>query len=163
MKKVRQIVIMGVSGSGKTTIGKALSKKLNITFFDGDKFHPEENILKMSNGMKLDDNDRLPWLNSIANFLKRRDFEEKSSIVACSALKNTYRAIIKNKIDVEFVYLKGNKKTIENRLSKRENHFMPSSLLESQFYELEEPNNTISVRINQGISKIVDDIITKLN
>lgn len=151
---------MGVSGSGKSTVGEALSKKLKIDFFDGDEFHTKENIEKMSQGIKLNDNDRKPWLKNISKFLKDR---KKSTIIACSALKKDYRDLIQEDAEVTFVFLNGSKETIKERLMDRKDHFMPSSLLDSQFMELEEPKDAIYVNINQDVSKIVEDIIEKLN
>lgn len=160
MKNTIQIIVMGVSGSGKSTVGEALSKKLKIDFFDGDEFHTKENIEKMSQGIKLNDNDRKPWLKNISKFLKDR---KKSTIIACSALKKDYRDLIQEDAEVTFVFLNGSKETIKERLMDRKDHFMPSSLLDSQFMELEEPKDAIYVNINQDVSKIVEDIIEKLN
>ena len=160
----KMIFIIGVSGCGKTTIAKQLSKKINIPFLEGDSFHPKENINKMSTGEALTDQDRLPWLKKINNGI--RSHSEKGCIIACSALKLAYRKVLSKSLDqkkVIWFYLKGNKNLISNRLKLRKNHFMPYSLLASQFDVLEETKELISVSIDQTEEEVLDAIIKKLN
>lgn len=149
---------MGVSGSGKSTIGKLLSNALHVPFFDGDDYHPESNIEKMTKGIPLDDNDRKGWLQAI-NLLALKNYKT-GAIIACSALKKSYRTILKKKIEeqTEFIYLKGTFNEISKRLIKRKGHFMPMDLLKSQFETLEEPKNAIIVSIGQPPLKMIAQI-----
>lgn len=158
----RVLVIMGVSGSGKTTIGKLLAKKLGYPFFDGDDFHPEANIEKMKSGLPLNDEDRKGWLvrlNQLA--LEHR---HTGAVIACSALKNTYRGILKAGVGscMEFIYLEGSFNQIKKRLKNRKDHFMPLELLKSQFETLEAPNNGVKVSISKSPEEIVDKILSKI-
>ena len=153
-------VIMGVSGSGKTTIGQKISEFFGYNFFDGDDFHPQLNIDKMSNGFQLDDTDRKPWLKAINRHMLNQN---QSAIYACSALKEDYRKLLSQDLgSIEFIYLKGNFNQIYNRIGKRENHFMPPHLLKSQFEVLEEPSNVIVVDISQSIDDIINELKRKL-
>ena len=134
------ILLMGVSGSGKSTTGRNLSRLLGWPFSDADDFHPPENIRKMKSGRPLDDSDREPWLAAIASYIDERRRAGKPAIVSCSALKRRYRqALIAGKPDVALVFLSGTKAIIGERLSRRKGHFMPPSLLDSQFAALETP------------------------
>lgn len=151
--------IMGVSGSGKTTIGEMLAKKLSLAFYDGDDFHPQPNIKKMESGQPLTDEDRLPWLASINKFAASMS-QQKSVIIACSALKEKYRDLLSRNINATFIYLKGAKELIYSRLEERKSHFMPSDLLDSQFATLEEPDDAITVDINQSPENILEQIIS---
>jgi 6-phosphogluconate dehydrogenase len=150
---------MGVSGCGKSTIGQLLSQRLNIPFFDGDDFHPESNIKKMSNGIPLNDQDRFGWLFAL-NELAKNQLRTNSCIVVCSALKETYRDILSRNIisQVKWVYLEGNFKQILERLNKREAHFMSSNLLQSQFDTLEQPKNALKINISLKPEDIVEKI-----
>ena len=154
---------MGVSGVGKSTIGKLLSEKLNIPFFDGDDFHPEANIFKMSKGEPLNDEDRFGWLQ-ILNSLAIKQLENSGCIIVCSALKESYRNILSININknIKWVYLSGSFEIIEERINKRENHFMSSNLLNSQFDILEEPKNAIKVDINLTPNEIIKVIHKEL-
>nr|WP_297788134.1 gluconokinase [uncultured Allomuricauda sp.] len=156
------IVVMGVSGSGKTEIGKLLSAKLSRPFFDGDDFHPEANIKKMSSGNALNDEDRKEWLiqlNKLA--IKHR---HSGAIIACSALKKNYRSMLRAGMGncMVFVYLNGSFELIKSRLEKRKGHFMPLELLKSQFDTLEPPTKEITVSIEETPEKIIENIIKHL-
>lgn len=134
------LVLMGVSGSGKSTIGHGLSRKLDWPFRDADSFHPPANIEKMSRGVPLQDADRWPWLTAIAEWIDAQRTAGAPGIVSCSALKRIYREhIIGNRSGVRLVYLKGDMSLIAARLAERKGHFMPPALLQSQFDVLEEP------------------------
>ena len=134
------LVLMGVSGCGKSTTGAALSKALGWPFRDADSFHPEANIDKMSRGIPLTDEDRMPWLAAIAQWIDERRERAGPGIVSCSALKRAYRQrIIGARDRVRLVYLKGDMDLIGRRVQARKQHFMPATLLESQFATLEEP------------------------
>lgn len=157
------IVVMGVCSSGKTLIGGLLAKRIGLPFYDGDNFHPESNIRKMSKGIALTDKDRLPWLKSIAKKMKKWE-KNGGAVVACSALKNSYRDIlITGSSDVRFVYLKGAKKIILDRIKSRKGHFFPESLIDSQFAALEEPSDAIIIDITKQPKAIVEKIVKKLN
>ncbi|WP_414621423.1 gluconokinase [Calothrix sp. CCY 0018] len=157
------ILVMGVSGSGKTSVGEKLAESLSYKFADADDFHSLENIDKMHNGIALDDADRLPWLQKIQDAIKKYLEENKNLVLTCSALKESYRQMLL--IDgesVKLVYLKGSFELIHNRLKERLNHFMSEKLLESQFDILEEPLNAITVDISQPLEDIVREILEKL-
>lgn len=156
------IYIMGVSGSGKSTVGQKLSQILNIPFFDGDDYHPKENVLKMASGNPLNDIDRITWLQSLHR-IAHQESSKKGAIIACSALKEEYRTMLSSDIHrVEWVYLKGDFQTILKRIITRDHEFMPSSLLSSQFDILEEPNYGITVDITLTLQEIMDQITSKL-
>lgn len=158
------IIVMGVSGCGKTTVGEKLVASLGWEFGDADDFHPRENIEKMRRGMALDDTDRLPWLQKMQDVIKQRLSENRNLVLTCSALKASYRQILLvNRESVKLVYLKGSFKLIEQRLKQRQNHFMDEKLLKSQFDTLEEPADAIVVDISQSIEIIVKEIIEKLS
>jgi len=154
---------MGVSGCGKTTIGNLLSKQTGYPFFDGDQFHPSVNIEKMAAGIPLNDEDRLPWLNSIKDFAEKKVLE-KSIIIACSALKQTYRDILANipKANCHFILLHGEEAILNQRLLNRVGHYMQANLLASQLSILETPTNALIISIDQTPTKIVEQIIEKL-
>lgn len=147
---------MGVAGSGKTTIGKLLSKQLGYSFHDGDDFHPSENIEKMSRSIPLEDRDRLPWLLSLKKLIDNND----NIIIACSALKKSYRDILeKGNQRVIWIYLKGEYSEILSRIENRQDHFMEKEMLRSQFEILEEPQNAIAVSIAEDPETIVEKIL----
>jgi len=157
---------MGVSGCGKSTTGAALSKRLGWPFRDADGFHPPANIAKMSSGVPLNDDDRWPWLAAIAQWIDACCTAGKPGIVSCSALKRAYRSrIIGGRQSVRLVYLKGDMDLIGQRLQTRQDHFMPASLLESQFAALEEPGadeRPLIVSIASLPQRVVDTIIAQL-
>jgi gluconokinase len=147
------IILMGVSGAGKTTIGKRLAADLGWPFYDGDDFHPSVNIDKMACGMALTDSDRWPWLDAIRSMIEMRLASGQSAIVTCSALKQVYRDRLMTGLgDVHFVYLKGDFERIQARLDRRDGHFMKSDLLPSQFNTLEEPEGAIVVDVSHSPS-----------
>jgi gluconokinase len=160
------LVIMGVSGSGKTTIAERLAARLGWRCEDGDKYHPKSNVEKMSAGHPLTDEDRWPWLNAIADEIERVCKARGHVVIACSALKRTYRdVLLRDRDDVRVVFLNGTQKLIADRLSLRKGHFMPPGLLDSQFKTLETPGpdeNAIDVSIDASVDAIVDDIIRNL-
>lgn len=163
MIKGNIIVIMGVSGSGKTTIGMKLSKKIGIHFFDGDDFHPKKNIEKMKKGIPLSTGDRKPWLNILATKIEEWH-SNNGAILACSALKENYRSILTSKYkDIIWVFLSGTQNLIEERLKNRQDHYMKSDLLNSQFDDLEIPAYGIHVNISKSTDKIIDEITLKLH
>ena len=152
---------MGVAGCGKTTIGSLLSKQTGSYFIEGDNFHSKKNIKKMSSGIPLNDSDRMGWLKSIKNETSKR-LIQNNVIIACSALKQIYR----KKLQVDnsiLIYLKISKNDAQNRLSERKDHFMPSSLVESQFKILEEPSSALIYNATNNIDDIVKDICKKIN
>jgi len=134
------VVVMGVSGCGKSTVASLLAQRMHWIYEDADWFHPRSNIEKMHSGLPLTDNDRWPWLNAIAAWIDATRRIGNRGVIACSALKRAYRDIlIGERRDVQLVFLKGDRELIARRLAARDGHFMPSSLLESQFKALEEP------------------------
>jgi carbohydrate kinase (thermoresistant glucokinase family) len=157
------IYIMGVSGSGKTLIGEALSAKTGFAFYDADNFHPQDNIDKMKAGIPLTDEDRWPWLDSIYNFVAQK-IKTDSIIMACSALKQIYRDKISEGIETQcrWVFLNGSYETILQRLHNRTGHYMLGSLLQSQFDALEIPADAIDVDINLSPGAIVEFISSSM-
>ena len=157
--------MMGVSGSGKSTVGKLLSDRLNCQFFEGDDFHSDSNIEKMSSGKALNDADRLPWLLKLQNLIAERTKENKSGVLACSALKEKYRQIItgQNSHNVRWIYLCGDYQTIGDRIKQRQDHFFDLKLLCSQFEILEEPKNVLTIDIDMEIEAIVNKIMQQLD
>lgn len=154
------IIIMGVSGSGKTTIGSLLAKELNIKFYDADDFHSESNKEKMSKEIALTDEDRIIWLNDLRGLIKTVSEENASGVLACSALKEAYRDMLQVHDQVKFVYLKGTYQQIKSRLKARAGHYMPATLLQSQFDALEEPKDVLIIDIS-NISEIIIQMIRK--
>ena len=160
-----RMVIMGVAGCGKSTVGAALAPMIGADYVDGDDLHPKSNIKKMAAGIPLNDDDRAPWLALVGQRLAQAD---KTTMIGCSALKRSYRDIIRQHAggDVLFLHLTGSRQVIEGRMSSREGHFMPMSLLDSQFATLEPPGSderSIAVDINQELQTIVAEIIQKLS
>jgi gluconokinase len=160
------LIVMGVSGSGKSTVADALAKRLGWRYEDGDRFHPPGNVAKMTAGHPLTDEDRLPWLQAIADEIDRVCRQGERAVIACSALKRAYRDILLHgRADVRFVFLKGTQDLIAGRLAARKGHFMPPDLLASQFRTLEPPaagEHPITVSIDAPVAAIVDDIIRQL-
>ena len=155
---------MGVSGTGKSTIGKLLSNHTAWNFYDADDFHPQINIDKMNRGIALTDSDRLPWLQELHQLIKRNLNNNQPGILACSALKSNYRQILSgDSAKVIFVYLRGDYECIQSRIRSRTEHFMNSDLLKSQFDTLEEPKNAIVVDVTLSPEAIVEQILNRIN
>ena len=149
------LVIMGVSGSGKTTVGKLLAERLGWHYQEGDALHPPENVAKMSSGTPLTDADRIPWLHNVAERIDAWRRSGESGVVTCSALKRAYRdIIIGDRPDVRLVHLRGSRALIGRRMAARKGHFMPTALLDTQFATLQEPSPEERA--------IVDEIVRRL-
>lgn len=157
------IIVMGVSGAGKSTVAARLAQRLNRSFLEGDSFHPRQNVEKMKQGIPLADDDRMPWLIAIAARIEDARRAGQQIVVTCSALKRAYRATLAaNNDDVGFVYLKGGKELIAARLAVRPGHFMPPQLLDSQFAALQEPaadEPSIVVPIDATPDDIVEALV----
>jgi gluconokinase len=160
------LIVMGVAGSGKTTVAQALADRVGWRFEDGDVFHPASNVEKMRSGRPLTDEDRWPWLRAIAAEIDRTREAGGHIIIACSALKRSYRDIlIGSRGGVRLIYLKGSRDLIGQRLRARRGHFMPPELLDSQFATLEEPGpdeRAVIVDVASTVDAIVDDIVRRL-
>lgn len=160
------LLVMGVSGSGKSTIADKLAQRLRWTYEDGDRFHPAGNVAKMSAGHPLTDEDRWPWLRAIADEIDRVCKAGEHAVIACSALKRAYRDIlVHGRNDVRIIYLDGTEPLIAKRLAQRKGHFMPPGLLASQFKTLEPPDageNPVTVSVDASADAIVDDIVRQL-
>ena len=152
------IIVMGVAGSGKTTIGRRLADRLGWPFYDGDDFHPPANIEKMSHGIPLNDDDRSNWLRALAALIRKQLADGRSAVVACSALKQQYRDQLRINDQVHFVYLKGSYDVIWQRLQARSGHYMKAAMLASQFAALEEPGDALTVNVEQSEEQVVEQI-----
>ena len=164
---VAAVVVMGVSGAGKSTVGRIVAQRLGCAFRDADSFHPQANIEKMAGGHPLTDEDRWPWLAAIAAWIAEHRAAGTTCVVTCSALKRAYRDIVTSKQspDVRLVHLEGDFRLIEARLKARKGHFMPPALLQSQFDALEEPGadeHAISVSIEATPEEIAERVISSL-
>ncbi len=157
------LVVMGVSGCGKSTIAKPVAARLGWPFEEGDALHPEANIAKMKAGVPLDDADRAPWLDAVAGWVAARLAEEVGGVITCSALRRAYRDRIRAVgPGVIFVYLRGSRTLIGRRVAARKDHFMPPSLLDSQFATLEEPTadeHAVVIEIDQPVEAQVEEIL----
>lgn len=152
---MKALVLMGVSGSGKSTIGQLLASETGGTFLDGDDFHPPKNVAKMSSGIPLTDDDRQSWLEKIASLIREADGEKKLTVIACSALKASYRDIL---IGAEFAFLSGSPEFLTERLQQRKDHYMPPGLLQSQLDALEVPADALTLDISKSPSELVSEI-----
>ena len=157
------VVVMGVCGTGKTTIGKLIAEQLGARFEEGDRFHPQANVEKMSRGEALEDDDRWPWLESIARTIDEWQRAGVDVVLACSALKESYRRIILDgRSDAHLVFLFGDQDLIDERMSQRQHHFMPPSLLPSQFAALEPPSpgrHVIAADVARSPEAIASDVV----
>jgi gluconokinase len=159
------IVVMGVSGSGKSTVGAALAQRLRVPFADADDFHPPANVAKMTAGEALDDDDRYPWLETIGEWLARHNGD--GGVMSCSALKRKYRDQLRRRCpDTVFLHLSGTPEVIGKRQASRPGHFMPASLLASQFETLEPleaDERGVAIDVDQNIDSIVDNYVASTN
>lgn len=149
-----KIIVMGVSGTGKSTVGRALGSRLGIPFYDADDFHPPANVAKMSSEKPLTDEDRMPWLQTLAEQL----MEWPSAVLACSALKESYRKVLNIEPGLKWVYLQGSRDTILQRMNARSDHFMKPAMLDSQLSTLEEPAYGVRVSIEQDVHQITQTL-----
>ena len=152
------IVLMGVTGSGKSTVGRGLARELGWRFYDADDFHPAANVEKMSRGVPLDDRDRAPWLEALRELVRACVARGEGAVLACSALKERYRDYLLVDEDVKLVYLKGDYELIRARLDNRQGHFMNASLLDSQFAALEEPGRALTIDVSSPPAEIIRTI-----
>lgn len=160
------LVVMGVSGSGKSTVAAGLADRLGWPFQEGDSLHPRSNIEKMEAGEPLTDEDRWPWLDRVADWIEDRLEADEGGIITCSALKRSYRDVLDRRgAEVVFVHLTGERSTLEQRMEERSGHFMPVSMLTSQLETLEPPEpdeRSVRVRIEQDPQAIVDEVVRAL-
>ncbi|MGN6584453.1 MAG: gluconokinase [Rhizobiaceae bacterium] len=154
------IIVMGVSSSGKSTVGAAVAEKLGVPFLEGDAFHPAANVEKMRQGIPLTDEDRWPWLDRVARELKAAARERGGAVVSCSALRRTYRDRLRATVgpELRFVFLQGDQATLSGRMRHRHGHFMPASLLASQFATLEPPRGEEDV-LTVNVAGPIEDVI----
>jgi gluconokinase len=160
------IIIFGVSGAGKTTVGKLLARELGWRFIEADDFHPAANIEKMRSGHPLTDEDRWPWLDYLRKQIERSLSAGENAVLACSALKRAYRDRLRVSDEVKFVFLRGDYALVEPQLRSRHAHFMNAALLQSQFDDLEEPQpdeNVLTIEVGRTPQEIVEEIKTNLN
>lgn len=156
------IVVMGVAGCGKSTVAQAIHDQLGYTLAEGDDFHPQANIDKMASGTPLTDEDRWPWLAHINEWMVERDQQGEDTVVSCSALKRSYREVLSKNVDVLFLHLNGTQDLIQERLSARKGHFMPPTLLPSQFATLEllgDDENGQTISVDGSIEDVVNRAI----
>lgn len=158
MTSKKLIIIMGISGSGKSTIGKALSAKMGIPFIDADDFHPNENVMKMSRGVPLEDEDRWPWLGAIIEFVLQS--HRNTFILACSALKASYREYLDQRLTNGYLFLELSAQEAEARLNQRAGHFMPAKLVNSQLDALEVPERALSLSATLTVDEIVKEALS---
>jgi len=163
MKRTRFFIVMGVSGSGKTSVGKSLAKHLRWDFYDADDFHPPENVAKMAKAIPLTDSDRVPWLAALHELISSSLAQNRPGVLACSALKESYRQrLLAGNDGVRLIYLKGSYDLIWSRMSARKDHFMKPQMLQSQFETLEEPANALIVDITPSVDEILKVILQKM-
>jgi len=156
------VIVMGVTGSGKTTVGMLLAKRLGWDFLDAEDFHSAANKAKMHQGVPLTDADRMPWLEAMHTKLLQLHSEKRNAVLSCSALKQSYRDVLMDGVQAKVVYLKGSYDFIANRLRSRKGHFADEHILAGQFADLEEPKNAVVVDIAPSAEKIVDEILRHL-
>jgi gluconokinase len=156
------VIVMGVAGSGKTTVGTMLAKAMHCEFLDGDSLHPATNVEKMSHGIPLTDADRAPWLAAIHARLLDSFTHGDCLVVTCSALKRAYRTVLAEGIPIAWVYLKGSARLIQSRLQHRTGHYMKAAMLASQFEALEEPADALTLDISQPPETLVEQILAEL-
>ena len=160
------VIIFGVAGAGKTTVGKLLARELGWRFIEADDFHPSGNIEKMRSGHPLNDKDRWPWLERVRQQIERSLSAGENAVLVCSALRRTYRDRLHVSNEIKFVFLRGDHALVEKQLHNRRGHFMNTNLLQSQFDDLEEPQsdeNALTIQLGPTPQEIVEEIKTKLN
>ena len=158
--KPRFFIVMGVSGTGKTSVGKSLAEHLGWDFYDADDFHPPGNIAKMAGGIPLNDSDRIPWLAALHDLISSNLKHNEPGVLACSALKERYRQqLMDGNEGVKLVYLKGTYDLIWSRMIVRKDHFMKPEMLKTQFETLEEPTNALTIDISSSVDEIVQAIL----
>ena len=160
------IIIFGVSGAGKTTVGDLLARELGWHFFEADDFHSPANIKKMRRGVPLTDDDRWPWLETLRELIKQRVASHENAVLACSALKRAYRKHLRVSVEVKLVFLRGDYALVAEQLRHRRGHFMDPGLLRSQFADLEEPQpeeEAVTIELGRTPHELVKEIKTKLN
>lgn len=163
MKAIRFFIVTGVSGSGKTIVGKSLAKHLGWDFYDADDFHPPENVAKMANGIPLTDSNRAPWLAALHKLISSSLAHNRPGVLACSALKESYRQkLLEGKEGVRLIYLKGSYDLIWSRMAARKHHYMKPHMLQSQFEALEEPSNALIVDIAPSVDEILKVILQNM-
>ena len=161
--KTRFFIVMGVSGSGKSSVGRVLAEHLGWDFYDADDFHPPANVAKMASGIPLDDSDRAPWLASLNELISTSLKADRPGVLACSALKERYRQqLLEGNAGVQIVYLKGSYDLIWSRMEKRTDHYMKPHMLKSQFETLEEPVNALTIDISMSADDIVREILKQI-
>lgn len=156
------ILMMGVTGAGKTTVGSQLAQQLGWQFADADSFHPASNVEKMRHAVPLTDADRIPWLEAIHQQMVRWQADNTDGIITCSALKQSYRELLLHGVAVKLVYLQGSQAVIAARVSQRQGHFAPAQLVASQFADLQEPSDALVVQVDQAPEEIVAEIRHRL-
>jgi gluconokinase len=156
------LLVMGVAGAGKTTIGSGIAKARGWIFLDADDFHSAANREKMRLGIHLTDQDRIPWLDAIHAELEKLYREGKDVVLACSALSESYRQRLSGTLSVKIVFLKGSRELIRSRLQARHGHFAGAAILEDQFATLEEPKDAIVVDVKEPPDKIVEEVLAKM-
>lgn len=165
----RIIIVMGVSSSGKSTVGQSIARRLHVSFLDGDGYHPEANVEKMRAGIPLTDEDRWPWLETLAVALHQAAEKKQAAVGACSALKRSYRDFLVEKAGepILFVYLEGSRDVIAERMARRKHEYMPTSLLDSQFATLEVPNpeteNVQVLPVTDAVEKLTMAVVKGLD
>ena len=158
-----QFVVMGVSGCGKSSVGRMLAERTGGLFIDGDDFHPATNISRMAASIPLTNEDRWPWLDALNNQLKSHAQDARCLFLACSALRQSYRDRVGAGLpQLRFIYLRGSKELLLARMQRRQNHFMPATLLDSQFATLEEPRDAIVVGVADPVPKIVEHVLDQI-
>jgi gluconokinase len=156
------LLVMGVTGSGKTTVGRLLASRLGWVFLDADDFHPAENIAKMKRGVALTDEDREPWLDAVHAELVTCAAKKQDAVLACSALKQSYRERLAAGVELRICYLKGTYREIAARLQSRTGHFAGEAILAGQFADLEEPGDALALRVGATAEEVVADVLGKL-
>lgn len=157
------LILMGVSGSGKTTVGQRLARDLGWPFYEGDNFHPADNVAKMAQGVPLADADRYPWLQAIRALIVNLCETNQRAVITCSALKQAYRDLLRvDEAKIRFVYLQVDPQTLQKRLHQRQAHFMPASLIDSQIAALEEPADALAINAHQPVEQVIAQIRASL-